>query len=126
MWNLSDIQMECKGRFPIKMLKKGRFAAHHFDVPAVGGKRSVEFLDDDSNTSLKKRIIIPAKPTNDIRSRLLSESEKRRIQATSKDPEKELVAVQHFVDLLDKMLTLNLERRPTVRETLSHPFFEHR
>lgn len=119
--------MECKGRFPVKMLKKGRFATNHFDVLEVGGEGSVQFYEtvrgSALNTHSTKRIKLSAKPSNDIKSCLLSESEKRRMRASSSDPEQEIIVVQNLVDLLDKMLTLNPERRPTVREALSHPFF---
>jgi serine/threonine-protein kinase PRP4 len=36
--------------------------------------------------------------------------------------EEEVKMVVLFVDLLDKCLQLNPERRPSVREILSHPF----
>ena len=55
-----------------------------------------------------------AKPTRDLRTRLLSAS-----QGLSDDESKEL---NLFVDLLDRCLTLNPEKRITASEALKHPF----
>ena len=118
--------MDCKGLFPVKMLKKGRFSQQHFEVPDVGGVASVVFLDSYYDSMLArdvvKRSTISAKPVKDMKSRLLNVGERRRIRETAGDADKEMSSVGHFSDLLDKMLTLNPERRITVREALSHPF----
>ena len=55
-----------------------------------------------------------AKPTRDLRTRLLSAS-----KGLSDDESKEL---NLFVDLLDRCLTLNPEKRITPSEALKHPF----
>lgn len=55
-----------------------------------------------------------AKPTRDLRTRLLSAS-----KGLSDDESKEL---NLFIDLLDRCLTLNPEKRITPNEALKHPF----
>lgn len=55
-----------------------------------------------------------AKPTRDLRTRLLSAS-----KGLSDDESKE---VNLFVDLLDRCLALNPEKRITPNEALKHPF----
>jgi serine/threonine-protein kinase PRP4 len=54
------------------------------------------------------------KPTRDMKTRLLSK--------TSNMTDEEIRLLNAFVDLLDKCLNLNPEKRITVREALSHPF----
>ena len=55
-----------------------------------------------------------AKPTRDLRARLLSSSSK-----VSDDEQKLILS---FIDLLDKCLMLDPARRITPREALLHPF----
>lgn len=55
---------------------------------------------------------IPSKPPSDIRSRLLPPGVARRLK------EDEARLLGHFVDLLDKMLSLEPARRPTPKVSL--------
>ena len=54
------------------------------------------------------------KPVRDLKTRLLSR--------TSHMTDEEIRLLTAFVDLLDKCLNLNPEKRLTVREALMHPF----
>jgi serine/threonine-protein kinase PRP4 len=64
------------------------------------------------------RTLASIKPTRDLRTRLLAAS------AGMSDAEgREL---NHFVDLLERCLTLNPDKRLTPAEALRHPFFTHR
>jgi serine/threonine-protein kinase PRP4 len=117
--------MELKGRFPLRMLKRGRFTSQHFDIADAGGDTAVQFCESYydkllGRESIRRRVVSP-KAERDLRSRLLNDAERRRIKASS-NPEEELAMVSAFVDLLEKVLTLNPERRLTVREALTHPF----
>ncbi|CAJ0765934.1 22310_t:CDS:1, partial [Entrophospora sp. SA101] len=58
--------------------------------------------------------IVFTKPTRDLKARLLSK--------TSHMAEEETRLLNAFVDLLEKCLNLNPEKRLTVREALMHPF----
>jgi serine/threonine-protein kinase PRP4 len=104
------LMMELKGKFSNKMLRKGQFANQHFDD-------DLNFLyhetDKISNKEVIKTVVI-TKPTRDMKPRLLSK--------TSNMTDEETRLLNAFVDLLDKCLNLNPEKRITVREALLHPF----
>lgn len=104
------LMMELKGKFSNKMLRKGQFVDQHFD-------EDLNFLchetDKISNKEVIKTIVI-TKPTRDLKTRLLSK--------TSNMTDDEIRLLNAFVDLLDKCLNLNPEKRITVREALLHPF----
>lgn len=104
------LMMELKGKFSNKMLRKGQFANQHFDD-------DLNFLchetDKISNKEVIKTMVI-TKPTRDMKTRLLSK--------TSNMTDEETRLLNAFVDLLDKCLNLNPEKRITVREALLHPF----
>ncbi len=58
------------------------------------------------------------KPTRDLRSRLLA--------ASSGMNDTETRELNHFIDLLERCLTLNPDKRLTPSEALRHPFFTYR
>ena len=118
--------MECRGRFSNKLLRKGQFAGMHFDE--MGNFRSLE-KDKITGKVCRPprsfhhllltgiqdivRTINFTKPTRELKQRLMS-------AATGNEAEmKELNA---FVDLLERCLNLNPERRCTPDEALKHPF----
>lgn len=55
-----------------------------------------------------------SKPTRELRARLLA--------STSHLPESEMKELNLFIDLLDKCLNLNPEKRCSPAEALKHPF----
>ena len=59
-----------------------------------------------------------SKPTKDLKSRLLPSINEQR---TMKDDE--IKSIYNFVDLLDKMLMLDPQKRISAKDALSHPFF---
>lgn len=96
--------MECRGRFSTKMLRKCEFAALHFDEQGLF--RSVE--RDRVTGKDVVRTLNFLKPERDLKARLMG---------TSRDPD-----LSSFLDLLDKCLTLNPERRIDPTDALKHPF----
>lgn len=104
--------MELKGRFHAKMLKRARFGDVYFDE--MGGFDSVEKEKGSGNDVVRKVHI--AKPTRDMRARLMPSGGAARLG------EEETNVLLHFVDLLDKCLSLDPARRITPREALAHPF----
>lgn len=58
------------------------------------------------------------KPTRDLRTRLLA--------ASSGMNDAETRELNHFVDLLERCLTLNPDKRITPTEALKHPFITQR
>ncbi|CAG8680006.1 3055_t:CDS:10 [Cetraspora pellucida] len=104
------LMMELKGKFPNKNLRKGQFTKQHFDDDYNFLYRETDRI---SNKEVVKTTII-TKPTRDLKTRLLSK--------TSHMTDEELRLLTAFVDLLDKCLNLNPEKRLTVKEALMHPF----
>lgn len=59
-----------------------------------------------------------SRPTKDLRAKLIpSIAEQKSIK------EEELKSLQSFVDLLDKMLALDPQKRISVKDSLAHSFF---
>ena len=102
--------METRGKFTTKMLKKAEFAYMHFDENA--NFLSVEQDKLTGRDTIKT--IAFAKPTRDLRTRLLG--------ASKGLPEDEVRDLNLFIDLLDRCLSLNPEKRITPMEALKHPF----
>ncbi|MCJ1473755.1 U4/U6 small nuclear ribonucleoprotein prp4 [Lambiella insularis] len=102
--------MECRGKFSHKTLRKAQFAGLHFDD--LLNFRSVE--TDKLSGKDVVRILNYTKPTRDLRTRLMANS-----RGMAEADVKELSA---FVDLLDRCLNLNPEKRCTPTEALKHPF----
>ncbi|EPS38767.1 hypothetical protein H072_7493 [Dactylellina haptotyla CBS 200.50] len=102
--------MECRGKFSQKMLKKGQFTPMHFD-------EMLNFMSVEKDKLTNKdvvRVINFTKPTRELKPRLLASA------SGMKDAEfKEL---NLFIDLLDRCLQLNPEKRITPLEALKHPF----
>ncbi|SCV67032.1 BQ2448_5678 [Microbotryum intermedium] len=101
--------MELKGKFPHKHLKKGRFTDQHFDP-------SLNFISVEKDGSSLKTVALSSKAAHDLRSRLMPPSVIKKLK------EDEARLLGHFVDLLDKMLSLEPSKRPLPRDLLSHPF----
>jgi serine/threonine-protein kinase PRP4 len=102
--------MECRGKFSLKMLKKAEFAGLHFDDSLMF--RSME-KDRVTNKDVV-RMINFLRPTRDLKTRLMS--------AAKGLGETDMKELNLFVDLLDRCLALNPERRITPTEALKHPF----
>ncbi|KAL9611219.1 MAG: hypothetical protein Q9167_004133 [Letrouitia subvulpina] len=104
--------MECRGKYPPKLLRKSKFYSQHFDD--LLNFRSFE--KDKSTGQDVLRIVNYVKPIYDLKS---------RIMATAGELEdvnqKELLL---FVDLLDKCLCLNPDKRCTPMDALKHPFIK--
>lgn len=103
--------MECRGKFPHKLLRKGSLTYEYFD-----DLLNFRSQDQDRTTGrvVTKTIDIKAKPVRDLRSRLIPKDKK-----LGEQERKELEA---FADLLDKCLDLRPEKRITPLEALKHPF----
>ncbi|KAF2398330.1 serine/threonine protein kinase prp4 [Trichodelitschia bisporula] len=105
--------MECRGKISIKMLKKSQYGAVHFEDTQF---RSVE-KDSVTGRDVVRMINFKA-PTKDLKSKIMK---------TSKGlDDTELKDLNLFVDLLDKCLALNPEKRITPMEALKHPFIDRR
>ncbi|KAI1143387.1 kinase-like protein [Hypoxylon sp. FL0543] len=103
--------MEVRGKFSAKLYKRGELSHMHFDD--AGNFISVERDKALGKTTVRTLAIV--KPTRDLRTRLLAASGGMN-DVESRD-------LNHFVDLLERCLTLNPDKRITPSEALKHPFF---
>lgn len=107
--------MECRGKYPPKLLRRGTLAPHHFDE--MLNFHSVE--EDKITGRLHTKIVDFKKPTRDLKSRLMA-------QGTRGMSDAEVKELTLFLDLLDRCLSLNPEKRITPNEALKHPFLAPR
>jgi serine/threonine-protein kinase PRP4 len=103
------LMMECRGRFPSKMLRKAHFLPAYFNEQLV-------FMSQEIDTVTGKEVVKPMniqKPVKEL---------KQRIGGGASGPEATLLA--SFVDLLGRCLELNPEKRITPAEAFSHSFIK--
>jgi serine/threonine-protein kinase PRP4 len=103
--------MECRGKFPHKLLRKGSETYKYFD-----DLLNFHAIEEDKHTRrlVTKTVEVKAKPVRDLRSRIMPKGKKL--------DEGEKKEVELFLDLLDKCLDLRVEKRITPNEALKHPF----
>jgi serine/threonine-protein kinase PRP4 len=109
--NMLRAIMDCRGKFPHKLLRRGALTYEHFDD--LLNFRSQE-TDKVTGRVVLKLVDIKAKPVRDLRSRLMPKGKKL--------DEQEKKELEMFLDLLDKCLDLRPEKRITPVEALKHPF----
>ncbi|KAJ5918920.1 Serine/threonine protein kinase (Prp4) [Penicillium verhagenii] len=103
--------MECRGKYPPKVLRRGNLSHLHFD-----DMLNFHSLEEDKVTGRRvDRIIDFKKPTRDLKSRLTG-------KGTRGMSDVEVKELTQFFDFLDRCLTLNPEKRITPSEALKHPF----
>lgn len=103
--------MECRGKFPPKLLRRGTLTHLHFDEML-----NFQSTEEDKITGrVVTRVLDFKKPTRDLKTRLMGKGTKGMSDAEAKD-------LALFVDLLDRCLNLNPEKRCTPMEALKHPF----
>ncbi|KKZ62630.1 serine/threonine-protein kinase PRP4 [[Emmonsia] crescens] len=103
--------MECRGKLPPKFLRRGTLTYLHFDE--FLNFRSVE--EDKVTGRMVTRVVDFKKPTRDLKTRLMGKG----LKGMSDSETKELTL---FIDLLDRCLSINPEKRCTPSEALKHPF----
>ncbi|KAK4161572.1 putative Serine/threonine-protein kinase prp4 [Cladorrhinum sp. PSN259] len=106
--------MEIRGKFSPKLYRRGQLSHMHFDEQ--GNFISVERDKLLGKTTIRTLPVV--KPTRDLRTRLLA--------ASSGMNDSETRELNHFIDLLERCLTLNPDKRLTPAEALRHPFFSQR
>jgi serine/threonine-protein kinase PRP4 len=104
--------MECRGKFPHKVLRRGSLSYQYFDD--LLNFRAIE-EDKLSGRTVTKMIDVKAKPVRSLRERLVPKD--RRLW-----DEQERKEVELFTDLLDKCLDLRGDKRITPADALRHPF----
>ncbi|EAW09631.1 putative serine/threonine protein kinase (Prp4) [Aspergillus clavatus NRRL 1] len=103
--------MECRGKYPPKLLRRGSLTHHHFD-----DMLNFHSTEEDRITGrLSTKILDFKKPTRDLRTRLMGKETRGMTDSEAKE-------LALFVDFLDRCLSLNPEKRCTPAEALKHPF----
>ncbi|KAI8591351.1 kinase-like domain-containing protein [Geranomyces variabilis] len=116
------LMMDVKGKFPNRMLRRGQFTHLHFDDSVFLNAE----VDRVTGKEVVRRIAV-IKPTKDIKSGLLggvnlgTATAAVGVSAGGRVEDEKYLLVQ-FADFLDRALTLNPEKRLTVRDALTHPF----
>lgn len=102
--------MECRAKFSHKLLRRGTLTNMYFD-----DLLNFQSIEEDKVTGrVSTKVVDFKKPTRDLRSRLIGKGKKMD------DGEKK--ELELFLDLLDKCLNLNPEKRCTPAEASKHPF----
>lgn len=112
---LRSIQ-ECRGKIPVRMLKKSTLADKHFDE--FGNFISIERDRSTGQLSYRQPNLTKIAPKKDLRSRLLD--------STPGDDSANNKQVRDFIDLLDKCLQLDPARRISPVDALKHSFVTQR
>ncbi|KAF9889963.1 U4/U6 small nuclear ribonucleoprotein prp4 [Aspergillus nanangensis] len=103
--------MECRGKYPPKLLRRGSLTHMHFD-----DMLNFHSTEEDKITGrLVTRVQDFKKPTRDLKTRLMGKGTRGMTDSEAKE-------LTLFVDLLDRCLSLNPEKRCTPAEALKHPF----
>ncbi|KAJ6021317.1 hypothetical protein N7540_006821 [Penicillium herquei] len=103
--------MECRGKYPPKVLRRGSLAHLHFDDMLNFHSAEVDKITGRPVT----RVLDFKKPTRDLKTRLMG-------KGTRGMSDVEVKELTLFVDFLDRCLGLNPEKRITPAEALKHPF----
>ena len=103
------LMMEVKGPFPKKMLKKAEFAFKHFESDP---NMSFALQEEDPVTRQQvRRIIANPTKTRDFATRLQGQVADRR-------------KISQLIDLLERMMALDPDKRITPRDALKHAFIK--
>lgn len=103
--------MECRGKFPHKLLRKGSLTYEYFD-DLLNFK--AQEVDKVTGRTVTKLIDVKARPVRDLKSRLMP-TDKRLNEQERKE-------LESFADLLDKCLDVRPDKRITPTDALKHPF----
>lgn len=103
--------MECRGKYPPKLLRRGSLTHLHFDEML-----NFHSQEEDKVTGRAVvRVVDFKKPTRDLRTRLMGKGTRGMTESETKE-------LTLFLDLLERCLNLNPEKRCTPTEALRHPF----
>lgn len=103
--------MECRGKFPNKLLRRGSLTYEYFDDLL---NFQAQETDKVTGRTMVKMIDIKPKPVRDLRSRLMPKDKRMN--------EQERKELELFADLLEKCLDPRPDKRITPNDALKHPF----
>ena len=105
------LMLECRGRFPPKMLRKGHLIGQHFNEQFV-------FMSQEIDSVTGNPVVKPMNLTKPVREL------KHRILGSGAVVEGEGQLLASFIDFLGRCLELNPEKRITPSEAFRHPFIK--
>ncbi|KAA8904443.1 hypothetical protein TRICI_005493 [Trichomonascus ciferrii] len=104
--------MGCRGKFSHKLLRRGRFTNEHFDPVHLDFQSLVEDAVT-GRTLMKTTKHVGPDPASTL---------KGRLKGLEGEAGPDAVSLDNFIDLLDRMLMLNPDKRITPEDSLNHPF----
>lgn len=104
--------MDLKGKFPTKIIRKGKFKDQHFNY-------NNNFLHHKKDEFTGREKVVEV--SNITVCRDLQKDLKKSCKSLNEAEQKKLVQLK---DILDKMLTLDLNHRLSVTDCLKHPFIQ--
>ncbi|XP_055843574.1 serine/threonine-protein kinase PRP4 homolog [Episyrphus balteatus] len=105
--------MDLKGKIPNKVIRKGQFKDQHFD-------QSCNFLyhEIDKITEREKIVVMPViKPVRNLQNELIADQNL---------PDDQHRKVTQLKDLLDSIFALDLSKRISLNQALTHPFIQEK
>ncbi len=111
--------MEIRGKFGTKLLKSGTLTAEHFNTRSKMYEFLYQTVDKVTGNGFVKQIQFIQKPVlgKDIRSLV-------KAHFNSDYNSEDLRTIDLFIDLLDRCLITNPEKRITALDALNHPFLK--
>ncbi|CAK9074081.1 unnamed protein product [Durusdinium trenchii] len=110
--------MEVKGKLPNKVIKSGTMWKNHFD-------ENIDFKFFDVNKATKKgitRTITDWSKTRSITDMVLNRVGPEKQKSTEAEDQIYVKKAKQFADIVDKMTTMDADRRTTANDGLSHVF----
>jgi serine/threonine-protein kinase PRP4 len=109
--------MEVKGKIPHKIIKSGQNWKQHFDD-------NLDFKYQDTNKATRKkvtRVITDMTQKRQLVDMVLSRVGAEKQRSSDSQDQKYVKKAKQFADLLEKMTTLDPERRVAPQDALQHP-----
>jgi serine/threonine-protein kinase PRP4 len=110
-------QQEIRGKIPNKMIKKGQFAAEHFDLNDANTSFLLHKRDPHSEQILIERIPFTPRPNKEVFTMLKQHSNPNLLRN-----EAEMKKLRQLSDCIEACCTIDVSKRLTVEELLQHPF----
>lgn len=106
--------MDVRGKFSHKLLKKGKFADKYFD-------ENLDFKSEEVDPHSGQLITHTLRYTQNQ-----APLPVKKLLGKCRETGSDIILQGHLIDLLDKLFTLNPEKRITPAQALEHPFCQDR
>jgi serine/threonine-protein kinase PRP4 len=105
------LMIECRGRFPSKMLRRAQLLSSHFDENLIFLSHEI---DNVTGNEVIKKVNLQ-KPIKEL---------KQRVLGTGAVADGDAALLNSFIDFLGRCLELNPEKRITPAEAFKHTFIK--